>query len=201
MKLNFRGILAMLMVSVMCLTMGAALAESPSVTVDVTVKLEGSPLPSPAETYTIELKGEDGAPMPEGSADGVSVTTVTGAGTVTLPAISFERTGIYKYTISQAAGTNAKCAYDSTVYNLTVYITNKEDGTGIEATAVLYKNNEGDKLSAAVFTNVYPTVTPAPGDMTQTGVNDTWPVYLAGSFILLMVAAFILVGMRRQSQK
>lgn len=203
MKLNVRSCLGMLLALMLCLSMGAALAEQPAVTVGVTVKLEGSPLPDPAEAYTIQLKSLDAAnPMPEGAADGVSETTVTGAGSANLPEIAFQRVGIYEYTVSQLPGKVAECAYDSSVYRLTVYVVNSESGDGLEATAVLYKNNEGDKLSAATFTNVYPTVTPAPttepGDVTETGVTDTWPMYLAGAAILLVIAGVLAATLLRK---
>lgn len=204
MKLNVRGCLMMLLMLALCLTMSvSALAEQPAVTVGVTVKLEGSPLPDPAEVFTIQLKSKDAAnPMPKGAVDGVSETAVTGAGRASLPEITFQRVGVYEYTISQVAGKRADCAYDSSVYHLTVYVVNSESGSGLEATAVLYRNSEGDKLSAAEFVNVYPTVTPAPtaepGDVTKTGVTDRWPAYLAGAAILLVLAGVLAATLLRK---
>lgn len=204
MKMNFRGCLMMLLALALCLTMGAgALAEQPAVTVGVTVELKGSPLPNPAKAYTIQLKSLDEAnPMPEGAVDGVSETVVTGAGSASLPEITFQRVGIYEYTVSQLPGKAAECSYDKSVYHLTVYVVNNEAYDGLEATAVLYKNNEGDKLSTAAFTNVYPTVTPAPttepGDVTETGVTDTWPMYLAGAAILLVIAGVLAATLLRK---
>ena len=202
MKLNVRGCLMMLLMLALCLTMSvSALAEQPSVTVGVTVKLEGSPLPE--EVFAIQLKSRDAAnPMPKGAVDGVSETAVTGAGSVSLPEITFQRVGVYEYTISQVAGKAADCAYDSSVYHLTVYVVNSESGNGLEATAVLYRNGEGDKLGAAEFVNVYPTVTPAPtsepGDVTKTGVTDRWPAYLAGAAILLVLAGVLAATLLRK---
>ena len=206
MKLNVRRSLMMLLTLALCLmTSVCALAEQPAVTVGVTVKLVGSPLPDPAEAYTIQLKSAKADnPMPQGAVDGVAETTVTGAGSANLPEIVFQRVGVYEYTVSQVAGKTADCTYDSSVYHLTVYVTNSESGEGLEATAVLYKNNEGDKLSVAEFTNTYPTVTPTPapttepGEVTKTGVSDNWPMYLAGAGILLVLAAVLAVTLLRK---
>ena len=148
--------------SVMSMTVSAFAAESPSVSIPVTVSLSGT-LPEKAENFTIKLSADDAAyPMPEGAEDGSCTMTITGAATKNLPTITYDRVGVYTYTIAQVAGSNKKCTYDDTVYTLDVYITNAEDGSGLEATAVLYPGSEGDKQTAAEFKNVYETVKPTP---------------------------------------
>ena len=77
MKTNIRKFPAVLLLAVLCLTvfpisaMAAGVAE---VKIPVSVELSGEK-PSPDETYTIILQGEDEAPMPE-----ENILTVTGAG-------------------------------------------------------------------------------------------------------------------------
>lgn len=67
MKTNIRKFPAVLLLAVLCLTvfpisaMAAGVAE---VKIPVSVELSGEK-PSPDETYTIILQGEDEAPMPE----------------------------------------------------------------------------------------------------------------------------------------
>ena len=79
--------------------------------------------------------------------------------------ITYDRPGIYTYTVYQEPGTNAKCTYDRTIYNLTVYIVNAEDGSGLEAAAVLHPSTGGDKLAGVEFRNQYETEgTPPPED-------------------------------------
>lgn len=202
MKMNFRSCLTMLLALALCLCTAAALAEDPAVRVGVTVSLEGT-LPGEDEVFTIQLKSLDEAnPVPEGAVDGVAETTVTGAGKSTLPEITFSRVGIYEYTVSQLPGEFEGCRYDDSVYSLTVYVVNSETYDALEATAVLYKNSEGDKLSEAAFTNVYPTVTPKPtedpGEITDTGVRDTWPIYLTGAALLLILSGLLAISLRRK---
>lgn len=143
-----------------------ALAEkTPAVAVPVQISLSGT-LPDPAEDFVVELKADNAAnPMPENAQNGICSVTITGAGSETFPALTYDKPGIYSYTIYQAAGTNAKCTYDDTVYALTVYVTNAEDGSGLETAAVLYPDIRGSKQSGAEFENVYET------EQTETGTE------------------------------
>ncbi len=153
MSIIFRAVMAAM--CMLAMTVSAFAAETPAVTVPVTVSLTGT-LPEPAEEYNVVLKAEDAAyPMPEGAKDGEYALTITGESTENFPEITYNRVGIYTYTIAQVAGSNEKCTYDKTVYTLTVQITNAEDGDGLEATAVLYADEDGNKRPCAEFTNEY----------------------------------------------
>ncbi|MCC8358159.1 MAG: LPXTG cell wall anchor domain-containing protein [Oscillospiraceae bacterium] len=137
-------------------------ADDPVCVLDVTVALEGT-LPEPAETLSVVMQADDASyPMPAGAVDGTYTMSVSGAGTYSFPTITYSRVGVYTYTIWQEPGTDATCTYDDTVYTLTVYVTNREDGTGLDSTAILYPDASGDKAGSATFTNVYPTITPTP---------------------------------------
>ncbi len=161
------------------LSLPALAAENPAVSVPVSVTLENAPEVS--EDYTVVLKADDASyPMPEGSYDGELKTVINGEASVNLPSITYNHVGIYTYTIFEEVGANEKCTYDSTVYTLTVYITNEEDGSGLEATAVLYPETQGDKLSCAEFKNVYepeptpePTNTPSPSPSVTPSVSPS----------------------------
>lgn len=155
---KFRSMMLVLIMTAVCsLTMvqTAFAAQLPSVSVPVEITLFGT-LPSPAEDYVVKLEGEDSAyPMPEGAVNGVCSLTITGEGSAKFPDITFNRVGVYTYKIWQEAGSNPDCTYDSTVYTLTVYITNAENGDGLEATAVLYPDAESSKQAGAEFVNRY----------------------------------------------
>ena len=154
----------MAVMCMMTMTVPAFAAENPGVSIPVTVSLSGT-LPKPAEDFTIKLRADNASyPMPEGSVGDIYTMTITGADTKNFPTITYNRVGVYTYTIYQVAGNNKKCTYDDTVYALTVYITNAEDGSGLEATAVLYPDSEGNKLPGAEFDNEYETVKPTPTD-------------------------------------
>ena len=123
--------------------------------IPVTVSLGGSP-PTIHEDYKIIMKADNSSyPMPEGSVDGVFNMIIKGADTAKLPAIEFSSLGVYTYTVSQKAGTNKLATYDNTIYNLVIYVTNAENGSGLETTMILYKLGETDKLDGVRFHNEY----------------------------------------------
>lgn len=172
----------------------------PEVYVPVKISLSG-PLPSPAEEYIVRMEPEDAAyPMPEGTVDGVSSLTITGAATENFPAIVFDRVGIYTYKLYQLEGTNKRCTYDKTGYFLKVTISNKEDYSGLEATAVLYPFDGGEKMLTAEFENVYAPLPAGPVPVVPAGeVIEDEQVPLAqaaqtGSYAPLLLALCILSG-------
>lgn len=175
-------------------------AELPGVSVPVTISLSGT-LPYPAEDYTVVLKAEDTAyPMPSGTISGAYSMTITGKGTKNFPVILYDRVGVYTYTIYQVAGTNPRCTYDDTVYTLIVTITNKEDYSGLEATAVLYPDSDGEKLPGAEFKNKYKVV--SPSDSPKTGDEST-PLLYAVLFVVSMavIVTLFLTRKRKQSEE
>lgn len=162
MRKSLKGAFMALLILTICLTAFSTAvfaAEEPSTSVGVSVALEGTP-PVMPEEYSIVLKADDaGYPMPEGGKDGIYTMIITGADSAALPEIKFDHVGVYTYTIYQLAGADASCTYDETVYHLKVFVTNKEDGSGIEAVSILYAENNNDKLDKVEFVNVYPVLT------------------------------------------
>lgn len=184
------------------LVLPACAEEAPQVSVPVTVSLTGT-LPRPAEKFTIRLKADDPAyPMPEGSVEGEYTMEITGADTKSLPPIVYNRVGIYTYKITQDAGKHRGCKYDATVYYLTVYITNAEDGSGLEATAVLYPNGQGEKVESVEFRNAYPVVRTTPTGSPKTG-DTAQPLLYIGLVVLGLgiLAALIATRKPRHSEE
>ena len=139
--------------------------------------------------------------MPEGSVGDIYTMTITGADTKNFPTITYNRVGVYTYTIYQVAGNNKKCTYDDTVYALTVYITNAEDGSGLEATAVLYPDSEGNKLPGAEFDNEYETVKPTPTDPDTPKTGDESTPVLYAVLIAVSLGVIVCLFLTRKSQK
>lgn len=189
-----------LVMTVICSTtmiLPAYAAELPGVSVPVTISLSGT-LPYPAEDYMVVLKADDSAyPMPEGSVDGVYSLTITGEDTENFPTITYDRVGIYTYTVYQVAGSNKKCTYDDTVYALTVTISNKEDFSGLEATAVLYPDSDGEKMPGAEFENKY-KVEP-PSDTPKTGDESSPLLYAV--LIVVSMGVIVTLFLTRKSKK
>lgn len=193
MKKKMSRVFAVLLMALLCASLMApvAFAEGePSVSVPVEITLSGT-LPYPAESYVIMLVADDPAyPMPDGAKDGSCSITVTGKGAKNFPPIVYDRVGIYTYTVYQVKGTNPKCSYDAAVYSLKVFITNAEDGSGLEETAILRPvtvdetGKPAEKCAVALFHNQYELV---PEANPRTG--DTSAIYLYSSLSVISLAA------------
>lgn len=112
--------------------------------------------------FTFALTSHDGAPMPEGSKDGVKTVANTGTG-FSFGRMDYDKPGTYVYTVTEQAGRDPTIGYSTQAYDVTVTVT-----------------DQGGMLSASVdrqatdvrFDNTY---TPTPVD-----VNVKADKHLAG---------------------
>lgn len=103
--------------------------------------------------FTFALTSHDGAPMPEGSKDGVKTVTNTGTG-FTFGRMDYDKPGTYVYTVTEQAGRDPTIGYSTQAYDVTVTVA--DQGGMLSATA--------DRQATDVrFDNTY---TPAPVDVT-----------------------------------
>lgn len=103
--------------------------------------------------FTFKLASHDGAPMPEGSKDGVKTVTNTGTG-FTFGRMDYDKPGTYVYTITEQAGRDPTIGYSTQAYDVTVTVT--DQGGMLSASA--------DRQATDVrFDNTY---TPTPVDVT-----------------------------------
>ncbi len=157
MKKILKGALSILLtvaLTIPVFSMPAFAGGTPSVQIPVTVTLTGSK-PSTPEALNVVLKPVDTAsPMPEGTADGFYKLTITGGGTQNMAPIVFDKVGIHEYTIHQEPGTHYRGTYDQKVYDMTIFVTNKETG-GLETTVVLRLDGAEAKPGKIEFVNRY----------------------------------------------
>ncbi|MBC8545257.1 DUF7601 domain-containing protein, partial [Bianquea renquensis] len=79
---------------------------------------------NPPETeFSFLLKGENNAPMPEGSNGNTKTVARIGSGEIEGGAFSFASPGVYTYTISELNTGAEGWTYDNTVYTLTFTVT------------------------------------------------------------------------------
>lgn len=103
--------------------------------------------------FTFALTSHDGAPMPEGSKDGVKTVTNTGTG-FTFGRMDYDKPGTYVYTVTEQAGRDPTIGYSTQAYDVTVTVT--DQGGMLSASA--------DRQATDVrFDNTY---TPTPVDVT-----------------------------------
>ena len=170
MKISVKKFSAAALVFLLALAMipGFAFAatDSVSVNIPVSVKINGD-APSTAEDYTIKLAAQsENAPMP--SRDTI---TVNGEGKSEFPDITFEKPGVYNYTLFQIAGSSANCKYDSTVYDVVITVTNSNTKEGFDVVVAVKVNDE--KYDCAQFVNEYEKI-PQPENYTSLTVKKVW---------------------------
>lgn len=103
--------------------------------------------------FTFKLTSHDGAPMPEGSKDGVKTVTNTGTG-FTFGRMDYSKPGTYVYTVTEQADRDPTIGYSTQAYDVTVTVT--DQGGMLTATADRQAND-------IRFDNTY---TPTPVDVT-----------------------------------
>lgn len=103
--------------------------------------------------FTFALTSHDGAPMPEGSKDGVKTVTNTGTG-FAFGRMDYSKPGTYVYTVTEQADRDPTIGYSTQAYDVTVTVT--DQGGMLSATADRQAND-------IRFDNTY---TPTPVDVT-----------------------------------
>lgn len=194
MKTSLSRITLAIMALLLCVAtlVPAAMAqELPlSVKIDAEITAEGT-LPEDADNCILRMTADDASyPMPNGQQGGSYDLTIATTGKASFPEIQYKELGVYTYTVQQVAGSYEDCEYDGRVYKLTVTVVNGENG-GYEAIVTMRESEKSEKVSSALFHNVYATIVTPPGEVTQTGVSDMWHWYIGGSAVLLVVAFFI----------
>ena len=146
--------------------------------------------PPTAATFTFQMKAvTEGAPMPDGSADGIMTVQITGTGSEEFGEMWFEEAGEWVYEITELNGGVENYTYDTSVYTLTVKVEEVPDGTQVKLDKTETITG-GNGSGTPVFTNVYKPPVPKTGDATpQVGMFA-----LAGA----LVAGISAFGARRR---
>ena len=144
-------------------------------------------------TFTFQMKAiTEGAPMPEGSVDGVKTMEITGAGTKEFGKTTYTEVGTYVYEITEVKGNAEGYTYDTAIYTLTVEVTEGADGNLVAKETYTDANGKVVKSATATFTNTY---TPKPPVLPQTS-DDSVPtstvIAVAGTGFALLLAGLSL---------
>ena len=144
--------------------------------------------PSTAATFTFVLKALDPSnPMPIGSTGSQKTMSIRGAGSVEFGDITFDKPGVYEYTISEQNTGEDGYTYDTNVYRVK-YVVEQKDGTLTCVRTIT--DSSGAESKVVEFTNNYKTPSPK---LPQTGML-WWPVPV----LLLAGFAFVMVGVLRR---
>ncbi len=158
-----------------------------------------------AFTYCLTADGED-VPMPQGSEGNVYTFVMNGSETATCGPITYHHGGVYHYTLTQQTEQKEEhYTYDTSVYNVTVYVKNIEDGA--LTAQIVMENANGEKVNEASFSNSFtgtPKPTPQPPKKPAKIPKTGDPVNITLWYIMLAVSAgiaAILLGLKRKLAK
>ena len=143
------------------------------------------------------------------SCSGVSETSNDGNGLVTFPQLAYDSPGTYQYQIREVKGNALDMAYDSTVYTVTVNVT--DDGEGRLVAKVTYRNNttgvESSPGSSSVWDPSDPGSMGVPVFVNRTTVANRLPVtggsdvIIASVILALVLAGGLFVFLRRDREE
>lgn len=117
------------------------------------------------DTFDVQLKAIDGAPMPSDAKDGVLVKTLTkDVREIPFGEIQYPAVGEYTYEISEVPGNLAGITYSQVVYTVSVEVTDAGNGT-LEATFdgkyAVKDAQDASPAAIAEFVNSYGATVPA----------------------------------------
>ena len=156
-----------------------------------TLKFVNTYKPAPAKVHFEGTKTLNGRKLKNAEfsftltgSDGTKETvTNDGNGRISFSEITYDKAGTYTYKVKEEATSEAGVTIDSTVYNITVKVT--DDGKGSLGTSV-----SGANITALNFTNTY-----KPGEPPKTGDDSPLMLYI---LLLGISGAAIAVWLRRR---
>ena len=143
------------------------------------------------------------------SCSGVSETSNDGNGLVTFPQLAYDSPGTYQYQIREVKGDALDMKYDSTVYTVTVNVT--DDGAGRLVAKVTYRNNttgvESSPGSSSVWDPSDPGSMGVPVFVNRTTVANRLPVtggsdvIIASVILALILSGGLFIAMNRRREE
>ena len=153
--------------------------------------------PQTGGTAEIEEDSENSKTRPEPILAEKSISVQDGKSGSFL--IRYEEPGIFRYVIRQTTDKKDGVTYDNTVYNVTLYITSRDDGT-LTHEINAFKNDSISKTDKISFVNKKQeekkTVTPESKKAGKTRTDDTadaskWAIITAASACALIITLVI----------
>ncbi len=140
--------------------------EPEPVSIDPPVRKIVQGTPDEVETYTFEMKaGDSSFPMPDAAGGAMSmIVNIEGEGEREFGQIDFTEPGTYWYTVTEVAGDNPDCEYDSSVYKVTAVVTEDPDTHKLSKKVTYEKSGEQVDIAVFEFTNIYADESEEPDD-------------------------------------
>ena len=184
------------------------LPSNPKLMADPPVKKTISGSPDKNSIFTFKLKAKFiSQPMPKGSVDGVKKIQISGSGEKEFGTWSYEKEGVYYYTVSEINSGEKYYTYDKAVYTITDTVKEK-DGRLVLSRKITDETN--NRVETLAFNNKYsdgteyglPGHNPGGKDGPKTGddMNKTPLVVLftLGGILIFGAVSFLFISKKRK---
>ena len=177
----------------------AALPTDPALMVDPPVRktVTGNPKSSGVFTFKLEARAPSN-PMPAGSVNGVKMVRITGAGEGEFGTWSYDKPGVYFYTVSEVNAGQAGYTYDNAVYTIADTVT-AEDGRLVLSRVVT--NTQNKPVAALDYINQYSEGKDGPKTGDEMDKLFFIIIFAAGSVLAVGAAIFLIAGRKRKGIK
>ena len=155
-----------------------------SETAHIQAKKEFNDWNNSANEFTFTLKAEGNAPMPEDAKNGA----ITGKATSTTPnvdfgAITYKKSGTYKYTITETNDGRDGVSYDTTKHTVTVTVTKAADRTNKLTASIKYDGDQDSLTIKNTFSATKATIG-LTKSFTNPETKENWPADTSFTFDL-----------------
>ena len=157
------------------------------------------------DSFEFVLEAVDNAPMPADDGNKVTITNDSEDKNATFGSITYDKAGVYEYTIKETTGSISGVTYDTHTANVTVTITDEDYDGALELKSIVYNNDtegaaDADKAltDIAAFTNTYDaeaaSAVPAGFTLTKEFTGHEWTADYAFEFVMSPVSGTLADG-------
>ena len=136
-------------------------------------------------------------PMPAGSLNGVKEIVITGTGEKEFGKWSYDKEGVYVYTVSEVNSGEKNYTYDMTVYTITDTV---KDENGQLVLSRVVTNNSNQQTASLAFVNKYSVDEGKPGPITGDDIKTALYYFLfaLGGTAAVGATIYLIAGKRRK---
>jgi len=174
--------------------------SDPALMVDPPVKKTVSGNPDKASAFVFKLTAKETSdPMPTGSANGAKTIQITGSGEAAFGKWSYDKEGVYYYTVSEVNTGEKGYTYDTVVYTITDVV--KEENGQLVVSRVV-ANDTNKRVTTLGFINKYSRSGSGSGTGPKTGDDAETALYVTllavGGIVAVGATIYLIAGRKRK---
>jgi pilin isopeptide linkage protein len=181
------------------------LPSDPNLMIDPPVKKTVSGNPAKDSSFIFRLTAQDVAnPMPSGSTGSVKEITIMGSGTSEFGKWSYNKAGVYRYTVSEVNSAIKNYIYDTIVYTITDTV---KDENGQLMVSRVVTDDTNQQTASLAFINKYsvadegkPGGEGKPGPITGDDIKTAlyYSMFVLGGIAAIGALIYLIAGKKRK---